>query len=286
MPYLIPAPKTFSTTPNYSSNPFVSGLEFTALSDTTFSIAPGAARALTSDFIIQYPSYSPNQPGFIPVDITTVGLNGCFPNSIASVSIPSGILILSIYLVAASSGYQINYISTSPGIIVCTGNDFLPPGYDSYRRIGFVCIQPAKTILPWAQSGSSMDRVYRLSSQRNTLFNGSSLTYAAVDLTNNNTGPNNGIVPPKNNVEVLIETYVTTTVAGNGAFLSHVNVNGADTWIFNPVVGPKMGVPMRVMAGQNPTTGASVIYYKVQNAGNLFSFDTSGFIDTLGNSLF
>lgn len=286
MSIFVPNPTAFSTIPNYASDPFVSGLELTVLSLTTFRINPGAARALTNDFILQYPSFGTNQPGTITVDVTKIGLNGCYPKPLNASILPFN-TAFGVYIVGDSTGGQTNGVSNSVGIIVATGDNFLPPGYNSYRRIGFIYISgpealygPLGTIYPWVQSGSSMDRLYALQSSRVVISGGTSTTFAPVSLSTQNR-----MVPPKLGIDCQFTVRFQAASAGDDFQLSYNGVGGFQALGGSVVTLVQSEASFRTPCGLNPSTSEAVIYYQV-SPGAFIQINLIGFVDNLSNTLF
>lgn len=283
MAYFIPAPTAFSVIPDYQSNPFVSGFEMTVTSTTQFTIASGCCRALTSDFVISYPSYSPSLPPNITVNTASVGVNGCYPVSIASLALTNH-TVFPVYVIAKSSGTTNGSLNTSVGtsVVVATGNNFLPPGYDTYRRIGYIYISfSTGLILPWIQGGNSNIRFY--SSATNLIIGSglASLTLARLDLT-----ANNGYVPPHKNVQAEFITRFQGITASDSFTLSDTGVTGTSNALWaTPSVTGQLGSTFNTLCGTDPTTGNSSIWYLVSASGCTLQVGLSGFEDDLGNTL-
>lgn len=134
---------------DYSSDPFIYGFELNITGNTTFLIRPGIARAYSSNF-----SITSNKAQFL--DISTVGPLGCYPWALDVLNL-SDRTSFNVYVIAASSG-----VTTLPvTFVVATGDNFLLPGYDTWRKIGTVHIDNSPLVLfPMTQSGSGNSREY------------------------------------------------------------------------------------------------------------------------------
>jgi hypothetical protein len=155
---------TFSV-PNYGSNPFLEGFELTITPTTSptwlsggtqFTLNPGAARDFTSDFVISYNPYSiSGLPAKISVDLNNTGPGGCYPIAFQYVNIVAVSEALAVYVIGDSTGVNVT------SAIVATGNNFLPPGYNKWRRVGTVLISnTTKQLIQVTQTGSGREREY------------------------------------------------------------------------------------------------------------------------------
>lgn len=283
MAYFIPAPTAFPVIPDFSSDPFVTGFELAVTGNTTFTVQPGAARALTSDFVIEYPSFIPNLPAIITADIANVGLNGCFPNSIASLALADHTMF-PVYIIANSSGTTGGSLNANiaPAVVVATGNNFLPANYDVFRRIGFMLVDDANGHLIFMeQSGHANERKYILNAGPVALNAGNATAATSVDLT-----IGDGIIPPGaghnailnlaingNAASAYLRIYPTGNLVGNGA-----------AGLITPVGGATLGAQGQLNAGINNLGNASIDYL-VNNAGTTATIIVDGFVDSLGLDL-
>lgn len=286
MGYFIPKPTEFSTIPDYSSYPGVSGYNLSITGTTTFQLTPGYARAFGSDFGIQYSGTSPGSTNVLLGDVAQLGAGGCWPVPMSSLTLTND-TVFGVYLISKSSGTTGGSLNPSvrTSVVVATGNNFLPPGYDVFRRIGLVDIAAGTTnILPWDQTGNGNDRSYVAYTQKHKLNSGSATTFTQFSLT---TG--SGFIPPKPNITVFLTAYMTVTTAGTGFNISFTAASAGlipPIYIHSPVVTQQLAVPFTTNAAQDPTSGESILFYQSTNAGNVLGIDSSGFIDSLGNDLF
>ena len=284
MSVFIPAPTAFATVPSFQSAPFVTGYNIEATGNTTFTVSPGAARALTNEFVIQYPSFSATVPGNITADISTVGLNGCYPNSIASLGLAYNRLF-PVYVVTDTSGVRASgsVSANGPFVIVATGDNFLPAGVNSFRRIGWLWVSQATGyILPMAQSGNGNEREYLLNAPITAISGGTEHTTAAeIDLS-----ATTGIVPPNRNSKVNLNVQLTAAAATSLVYLQPQSFAAATTAtsVLAQVASDAMGVMVSMVCGQDATTGNAAIKYLVDN-GSAVTILVAGFTDSLGNSL-
>lgn len=282
MAIFIPVPN-FSTVPDYQSNPFITGLEITVTGNTTFTVNSGSARALTSDFVMQYPGYLPGLPTFITADISTVGENGCFPSSIASLGLASDTMF-PVYLIANSGGTTGGSLDSNvaPVVVVATGNNFLPAGFDAFRRIGWVYVDSGTgNLIYMAQSGKSNNREYRLNGGPVAVNAGSATTATSVDLT---TG--DGIIPPSSGISIILGFVLNGNAAGAyvRTFPTGHTSTSAMAGVITPVTSQNLGVSGEIISGVNASGNASIDYL-VNNASTTVTIVVSGFVDSLGASL-
>lgn len=274
--YIIPSPTKFSKTPNFSSNPWIEGFEQKYVSDTIFTVGPGAARALTTDFVISYPTNVPGSNGLIRVDTSVIGLNGCYPRALSELNLTHN-TVFSVYIVASSSGTSSGNNSTS--VIVATGDNFLPDGYDAYRRIGLIYIfQSDLSIAPWTQSGLGAYRKYTLKTPVNAVQNGSVTTLTPVDLS-----INHGVVPPGNPSDIMITWAVTNSDDNQTVTFSPGGVGSANaTFTGNAELWNNA---INITAGTN-TAGRASLSYRVAVGDQIITWGVREFSDYMGNSIF
>lgn len=288
MATFIPAPTAFSTVPAYQSNPFVSGYEMAVTGNTTLTVNSGAARALTNNYIIQYPSFSPSVPGVITVDVSTVGLNGCFPVSIASLGLSYNTLF-PVYVIANSSGtFAANSIDAStptfssagPAVVVATGSNFLPNGFDMFRRIGWVFIDESNGhLINMVQSGHGNDRTYLIPAPVAALSGGNQTGATAVDLS-----VHSGVVPASAGIIVTLSVAFTANSAGDYCELTPYNLSSvAGVTVASPAAA-LMTVNQDIITGVN-SSGNAAINYLVSSGSDALTLSVSGFVDSLGNTL-
>lgn len=289
MATFIPVPTAFSVVPSFQAVPFVSGFRMINTGSSTFTVGPGACRALCNPNVIQFPSFSASMSGNITVDVSTVGANGCFPNSIASLGLSKN-TVYGVYVCANSSGTLASSSTPSvsavnPVIVVATGNNFLPAGYDLFRRIGFVQIAHATGFLiPMSQSGHNNERVYTLQDPYVALSGGASTTQAIIDLT-----ANDAPIIPSQNIEVILNVEITPNAADGYVCVEPGTLTAATVaplQIFGSVAGHKNSSYARTTSTPNASTGNANIQYFVDNGSSASTINVIGFVDSIGNSLF
>jgi hypothetical protein len=146
--------------PYYGSEPFISGFELELTGDRTFTLSPGSARAFTSDFVISYDPYTvPNLPPKLTVDLNTTGALGCYPTPLANLNITDW-TSYGVYLLGDTSN------TNPPTVIVATGNNFMLPGYQVWRRVGTIYIaHNTLNLLKLTQAGAGNTRTYNLTDE-------------------------------------------------------------------------------------------------------------------------
>ena len=87
MAYFIPAPTAFPFVPDMSSPAGVMGFNLKVISTPQFTLSAGYARAQANGWGIQYPSNEAGLPSFLTGDITTVGVNGCYPILMSTITL-------------------------------------------------------------------------------------------------------------------------------------------------------------------------------------------------------
>lgn len=284
MAYLIPAPTAFPVIPDFQSSAFVNGFELAITGDTLFTVQPGMARAMASDFVIAYPSFSANLPAEIEVDIAEVGPNGCFPVSIDSLALADKTMF-GVYAIAKSSGTTGGSLNAelATAIVVATGNNFLPAGYDVFRRIGLVYVDDATGFLIYmAQSGHANERIYRLNEGPLALSGGNATVQTELDLT-----AGDGIIRPGSGTNAILGLVINGFAGSSYLQLWPTdNLDGNGTaGLVTPAATETMSAEGSIIVGQN-ALGNAAIDYLVDNAGTTASIVVAGFVDSLGLNLF
>lgn len=286
MAYFIPAPTAFATVPNYSSLPWVTGYHLDFLSTTQMFLNAGGARAHANDFAIVYPGTDSNASSDLLLDITAVGPGGCYPKAVSSLTLANN-TVFGIYVIAKSSGTSNGTDGPLVSAVIATGDNFLPPGYDVYRRVALCYIDSAtKLLIKWIHSGETNDKQYALQDPVQVVTAGSAVAFTNVDLT-----ANNGVVPPGHANFCEFTVNLLASAAGQ-------NVE-----IVPSVLTPVSIAPVRLIAPTNtliswssslvcgilgPVTahGNAAVNYKVSNAAAVANIYVSGFSDDLGSELF
>lgn len=288
MATFIPAPSRFSVIPNFNSFPGVSGYNMAITGSTTFTVSPGYARSLCSDFAISFPSFQPNTPSVLSVDISTVGPGGCYPNSIASLGLTHN-TIFGVYVLgnsAGTTGGSLVDTANATEVVVATGNNFLiSPEYDSYRRIGLVYVDHSTGyLIPFQQSGNGTSKTYVLQDPVVALTAGAATAATVVDLT-----ANDGAIIPNTNVNVLLDAKIVPNAAGGYVALEPGSLTAASATpveIYGSVASQPNSSFVQMTATPNASTGNANIQYFVDNAGSAATLNVVGWVDNLGNQLF
>jgi len=272
--------------PSYQANPFVTGFNISVTGNTTLSVSPGAAVAFGSSALIQYPQDLPGLPVTLSADISTTGVNGCYPLSLATLALAND-TIFPLYVISNSAGTTNGSLNpdsgTIPALVVATGSNFLPKGFDQFRRIGYVFVAHSTGhLIPVIQSGKSNDRLYMFDYSVLALSAGAATTATGVDLT-----ALDGLIPPKKGVEVIFGSVLVGNAAA--AYLQTFPTNG--NALFNqagaitPVAAQPFGTQFVMAAGLNNSSNASIDYL-VNNAGTSSTLYVNGFVDSLDALLY
>jgi len=283
MTVFVPQPTHFSAIPDFTSNPFVTGFNLTVTGNTTFTIQPGGARALTSDYVIQYPTVTPNLPAVITVNLANLGVNGVFPYLIPSAGF-TGPIVLPVYIIADSAGTtngSLNAQANQPGIIVATGNNFLPAGYDAFRRIGWILVNNTNSVItPWTQTGNGNERQYLLPNALTVLTSGNATVFTPIDLS---LGAN-GIVPPGFS-QVYLSLNLTTAQINASCFVQPfgASFSAPSIGLTSPVAG-MLSVDVTASASPN-ALGHAAIQYAVGASNSSLTIQLDGFVDSLEAAL-
>ena len=285
-----PAP-SFSQVPAFGSAPFVSGFSLAVTGNTTLTVGPGTARALCNDNIIQFPNFTAGYSGPATVDISTVGVNGCYPVSIASLGLTYNTLF-PIYAIKSSSGTGLGAsnsnaggttTNTYSGFVVATGNNFLPAGYDTYVRIGWCPVaQSTGYVLPFIQSGQNDEREYLYQDPVTVLSAGAATTPTEVKLSYQT-----GMIPAGKIQKVNLVASLSGNSSASYAYLEPYGLTAASvatTRINTPVATAVLALNVEMVAGVS-AAGDTAITYLVDNAGSALTLQIAGFTDSLGNSL-
>ena len=172
---------------------YVSGLQISPASTTLLSIAPGAARDSNNaiDMVVGTQNYAGNtnpltqfqnyQPGLL-INSTLNGVNGLDIGTIAAST------NYAVFLIGDSRNYN-----TTAAMISLTSNagPFMPPGYDSYRLIGFIETDSSSHFVYATHKPQNIAGllVYYSSPAISVLSGGNATTFTAIDLTTNSAIP-------------------------------------------------------------------------------------------------
>lgn len=142
--------------PDYSIDPFVAGLSLKITGLTTFTLSPGSAKAFSSNNVIQFnPMLTPGFGPTLNLDISTTGPLGCFPVPLSQFNFSGVNVAFGVYIIGDTGGIA------KTTAIIATGDNFLPTGYNVWRKIGTVYVNNSTLQLyPLAQEGYSNERKY------------------------------------------------------------------------------------------------------------------------------
>lgn len=286
MAYLIPQPTKFSSVPDYDSPAMVSGYGLKVFSATQLTLTAGSARAFGQDYYI---SYAPNQPGLteeIGIDVSTVGANGAYP-----VAVPDLVLadntVLGVYVIGKSSGTTNGSLDNSVNVsaVVATGDNFLPPGYDVFRRVGLVYVDASNNeLLPWIQTGLANERKYWLEDGVELVSAGNATTD-----TNLNLSVNEGIILPGKSTQIDLSISFTAGAAGQYVTVAPFGLSASldvPVTLFSPSTNVISWNVSMVCGLLSASPRNAAIKYKVSNSGASTNIYLVGFTDVLNNDLF
>jgi hypothetical protein len=172
---------------NYGSSAFIQGFLPQSWTNTTVVYGPGSARAYCSDWILEYPANIAGAPGTITINTATVGLNGTYPGTIASITPTTGVHLARVYAVGNSSGTTDGSLSNNtnviPALVIATATTgFVPPGNDMFREVGFVLVNSSGNLVPYAMNGNYQYRSVMLQDALEILTAGVATTPTKVDV--------------------------------------------------------------------------------------------------------
>lgn len=276
MPYFQPVfTNGINSAPDYSSDPFVNGypIQIASTGATTFTIGPGAARAYTTDFAIIFNGIQPAEPPLLTLDITTVGLLGCFPYAIVPGTAVTGRTTYNVYVLGDTTGVN------ATTAIVGTGNNFLPKGYDVWRKIGSVFVETSNTtLMNYTQAGTGIERTYVLQESSP----GDVINFAS-NFNVFNCGHNGRPCNPFFTTEVCVSRSITAGSAGNWMAISPTNMSAGGRPIFtlaSPAAGAELRdevwCPVTIVAPNN------VVYVSVNGAGTTTTTGVLGWKEYMG----
>jgi hypothetical protein len=272
-----------------SARPYVAGFEMAVTGLTTFTIQPGCARDVATPSNIPYPPINAAAPGIITVDVSTifvppnqldangnpvtptpVGFGGCFPLPLSQAGLAGNNTVMPVFAIGASDG------TLPTAAIVPTNSAFLPAGYNTFARIGYVFINGTTfQIIPAIQTGHYERREYQFANAVVALTAGAAGTATLVDLTSGN-----GLVPPGVS-EVNLSALFTPGAAADQARL---NAAGQTSTTYPVVLQGSAALATQVsvsmLPGIDATTGDAGVNYLVTGADTL-SLWVAGFTDDM-----
>jgi hypothetical protein len=256
--------------PSYTSDPFLNGYGMTITSSTTLNLAAGGARAYTNDFAIVFAPIQTLAPSFLELDISTVGPLGCYPRTLAQSLATDG--SLGVYVQGDTSG------KNPTTAIVCTGDDFLLPGYDVWRRVATVYIDiSALQLIPMNQDGTNFERTYTLITSLNVVTAAANTAAAAMDF-------HTGIFPcnPALTERILLNAAFAPAAPADLLLMSSSSLLpvASQYVIQSPVAGQATAAPIWLETDnlQNFTT----VYRKNSAPGCSATINFAGWRETMG----
>lgn len=280
-------PSTPAYNPMYSSANGVCGFEITTVGATKFTVNRGCARAVTVDGNIVFTGVQPTTSGLIEVDISTVGLNGVYPSSISSLGLTNDTMF-PVYAVMQSSGFGATTDSPTVGVVVCTGDNFMPPNFYAengglFRRIGWVYISALTgELIPFIQSGSFDQRTYQFNSAVRVLEGVPGVT---VDTDVNLSGGNLPIVPGVMS-PISLTAAINPTLDGQFVSIKATGSQETDPSKYTFLIsGSAAAAPIfeanSMVPGANATKTQASITYVASTVDITIALNLNSFVDNL-----
>lgn len=248
-----------------TSHLYVNGLQMTPNNPalTGLIVAPGSAR--DQDDMIDM--VLPDQGAFI--DPTVRGVNGLDSGTLAANS------VYAVYLIGDAAGYN----PTAAMISLLTNNPYMPVGYTSFRRIGWMFTGGGAAIIPFATYGEANVKRYSYYIARNVLTGGNATIFTSVSL--------GATIPPSyllNGIGIsplpLVNATLTAAVAGDvfaavpsaitGVTLANAYARGSAS---------VAGVAQVFPPFQLPSSFNGSFDYRVTQAGDALTVNVVGFDD-------
>lgn len=230
----------------------IQGLRLAYATTATMTVASGKVRDANNVNDITLDSAA-------TINTANNGLNGLDTGTIANST------QYAVYLIGDSTKYK------ATGAILSTDTDapLYPLGYDMCRRIGFIYTDGSAQILPFQQTGNSVDRAMWYDTPFQELTNGQSATWADVDC---------GSSVPDQATLIYLLAAQTPSAAGravyvrrngssatNGSGRLSGDVNAVETWGELTV----------------PCDSDAIFEYKVDNASDSVDLYVKGYLDSL-----
>lgn len=263
--------KNVSLVPDYSQDPFLSGFHLTITGSNTLTLSAGSARSYNSDFVISYnPFLSSSLPRELSLDISTTGVLGCYPTPIENYLF-SDDTTFNVYVLGDSSGVN------SPTAVVATGNNFLPNGYDKWRKVGSVYVDSVtRLLIGFVQSGNGVDRTYLF----NTNIPGASYgpTSFFILPLSNGAGPCN----PFFTTDVILWRRLTSANVTDFGAVTSIDLGNSPTQIISPSVGNVLSDQTMIPVGLANFGSQNLVYVTVSGAGALMNVSVLGWKESMG----
>lgn len=253
----------------FGSPAFVQGFTLSSNTATVSTYTAGSARAVTSDFVMEYNGFLPGLPATLSVDLTVNGAGGCWPVPMATAKPASNMNFFPVYLVANSAGTTGGSLSNvvAPALVIATASTgFVPEGYDSYQLIDYVLVNSTPNFISRQVTGHYNSRDVMFNSRINLVIAGNATAAAAL--------PINGVFTQITNIPNLTKmrllTSYTPATAGNdldiypglGSYYTDAPI------VFTgPVISVQVINPVEVPAFLN-ASGVPTVSYNVAASGD------------------
>jgi hypothetical protein len=220
-------------------------------------------------------------------NVIDMGLGSIFPpvNQGSAVSAPlslnaavNGANGLDTGSLAASSMYAVYIIGDSSynnavaSILSLASNSapLMPLGYDSYRLIGYWATDASSHFLLgyYAGQGSVLQFFYD-APQATAITAGAATSYTAIDLS--------ALVPPVNNLPVLIQSNFSANAAGDTLKLQGAASTGDAVTVIGQVVAGTAHLQSYNQVLAQLVSSAPKIKYKVSSASDAVALNVAGF---------
>ena len=265
------ASENSSAVANWSSHPFVTGYHLIHGSVNTLSMTPGAARAYANDFVISNDGRLPGTNGNLQLDTTVVGLGGCSP-VLMSEAAPVDNTSFGVYVLGDTSGAR------PTAVVIATGDDFMPEGYDAWRRVGMVQnVGGTDDLVFMEQNGLGTERAYHLQSSIPLVVAGNFTGFGIVDMTSGNAPCH-----PELTSHAIMSVEYTPALASNLFEMALATAPAPTTWPVRlsssvDAVTTHQSVVMYPEVNQNVVS----VYYRVANIADSVDINLAGFTESL-----
>lgn len=235
---------------------YVSDLEITWASNTTLTIAPGAARDSTNTVDIVVGNYLQSNAANITLNAATNGANGLDTGSLAN----------STWYAVHAIGSSLNASVNATLLSTSATAPILPSGYDCFRRIGWVRTDGSAHLLKVYIEGNAKTRTYRYDVVQSAKTSGGNSAYTALSLSS---------FMPSTSTEVYLQYNLIANTAGNSFNLrptgssSVSNVGASNPVTVTAILGMINGVT---------NTSQSIDWKTLENADALTLW-VAGFTD-------
>jgi len=237
---------------------YVDGLGLEYVNDHTITVLPGRATAAAGDFLIGL-----DTP--VTVDLTASGAGGLDAGAEAPDT------WYAVHVIGDTSGAN----PASALLSTSADNPTLPPGYDRFRRVGWVRNDAAGDLMPFHQARRGGSRWYWWDAETGdtrVLGGGSATSWTAVSLTD--------FVPPGSG-EAAFQIWFQW---GAGQAQNKLRLRPGGSTVDQPLWQYRSGCASNINAtfeSRLPCGEAREIDYMVDHAGNTVSLDVRGFADSL-----